>query len=123
MFESNMEEAESVIERRKRGKAWLWFQGGGSGWQVTSFDPREDAAIGFKGEHKTYINEEYVLKLEAELKIATDALGFYSDRKNFQLIFDNEEDSRAEVYEKYKANSIGDFSFKAIEALNALNKP
>ncbi len=45
------------------------------------------------------------------------ALEFYADRKNFQLIFDNEEESRAEVYEKYKTHSIGDLGVMAIEAL------
>lgn len=33
---------------------YLWF-GGVDGWQVTSFDPATDPAIGFKPETKLYV--------------------------------------------------------------------
>jgi len=50
---------------------------------------------------------------------------FYSDmavKGNHSLIFDNETESRAAVYERYKKYSIGDFGVKAQVALADLEK-
>lgn len=46
-------------------KQWLWFHGR-DGWQVTSFDPRKDPAIGFKDTATCWVPEEYAMSLEAE---------------------------------------------------------
>lgn len=61
--------------------------------------------------------EQELVRERARNAKLREALEFYSKRENFTLIFDNENDSRAEVYEKYKKYSIGDFSVRAIEAL------
>jgi hypothetical protein len=52
---------------RTDGIAYLWF-GGKDGWQVTSFDPREDAAIGFprNGDVRLYITHSAYDQLRAE---------------------------------------------------------
>jgi hypothetical protein len=58
---------------------------------------------------------------EQKLSIAREALEFYKNIKdNHTLIFDDEGNSRAEVYEKYKKHSIGDLGIKAREALEEL---
>lgn len=51
------------------------------------------------------------------LKIAVEALEFYSDPKNFKLISDEFGDGKILNYESYGKHSIGDFGVKAVEAL------
>lgn len=47
-----------------------------------------------------------------------EALEFYKDiQKNHSFIFDNEQSSRAQIYEKYKEYSIGDVGVLAHKTL------
>lgn len=48
--------------------AYLWFAGK-DGWQVTSFHPKDEPAIGFK-ESKMYVNYDAFAELDAELAAA-----------------------------------------------------
>lgn len=57
-------------------------------------------------------------KLKAERDDYREALTYYADfAQKARLIFDNETDSRAEVYEKYSEYSIGTLGIKAFECL------
>ena len=52
---------------------YLWFSGK-DGWQVTSFDPRKDDAIGVKEEIGMYVNLEQYELLQQKLDVAVEAL-------------------------------------------------
>ncbi len=57
-----------------------------------------------------------------ELKLR-GALEFYANGKNFQTIFDDPVGTRAEIYERYQAYSMGDLGVKAHEALSSTPPP
>lgn len=73
-----------------------------------------------KGEVLFLQKENQKLKAAClKLKEAADFYKGFLNKDNYKLIFDNENDSRAQVYEKYKESSIGDFGVKAHEVLNS----
>jgi len=61
-------------------------------------------------------------KLQEQNKKLQECVEFYSKKENHKLIFDNENESRAEVYEKYKEYSIGDYCLKAIKCLKEVGE-
>jgi hypothetical protein len=75
-----------------------------------------------------YHGDTYKKGYQAALNLfypLVEALEFYKDmaiKKNHILIFDNEKDSRGEVYEKYKEYSIGAIGVKAASALHDLER-
>lgn len=61
-----------------------------------------------------------ITRLTAVIRELSEALEFYSDfatGKNNQPIFEDEQSSRAKIFERYQQYSIGDLGLKAHEAL------
>jgi hypothetical protein len=74
-----------MSEERKARISYLWFAGK-DGWQVTSFDPREDAAIGIKEDIGMYVSlaayeqaQAEIEKLKKQNEILKEALEFYAN--------------------------------------------
>lgn len=61
-----------MSERDIENTAYLWFSKG-DGWQVTSFDPRKDPALGVPNV-KLYVPKNKFDVLNEQLEIAIDAL-------------------------------------------------
>ena len=56
-----------MSEETKARISYLWFAGR-DGWQVTSFDPREDAAIGIKEDIGMYVSLAAYEQAQAEIE-------------------------------------------------------
>lgn len=64
---------------------------------------------------------EATIKLVELVRVQSEALQFYADfinGKNVQPIFDDENSTRAQIYERYKEYSLGDLGLKAFETLD-----
>lgn len=61
------DDIQDPIIERGRGVAYLWFSET-NGWQVTSFDPVTNPAIGFKPETKLYIIKTAYDQAQAEIE-------------------------------------------------------
>ena len=114
--------------KSKYNLKYLWFAGK-DGWQVTSFDPRKDDAIGVKEEIGMYVNlEQYELlekqnsRLKAQLEIAVEALKTSErvlDKIKFELyasVYTLEDD------EFEKTFFIRDVAQQALDKISELTK-
>jgi hypothetical protein len=64
-----------------------------------------------------------VLDLEAQLKIAIEALERYSDKTNFEYFWDDDRNPRRmDLFEIRGEYSIADFNVLAVETLDKINK-
>lgn len=78
--------------KSKYNLKYLWFAGK-DGWQVTSFDPREDTAIKHIEDHELYVDFESYKKLRQIVEVCKEALNkidvgfggmFGTDTKSFE---------------------------------------
>lgn len=102
---------------------WILYNHAHNIDRVVSIKPNLNSnSLSHISEYMHAIEHQAYTDLKQQADMLYEALIFYADmaiNKNHELIFDNENSSRAQVYERYKKYSIGDLGAKAVEATKA----